>query len=292
MSSWSRASASAAGSRTAAGRSGPARQLAQRRPQQAPRRLGRPEARSPTAGLTSVIVPTYEDGELTTACVQSLLAAGHGRASRSSSGTTARRRGGRRPRPAGRRPGAGPHAPENHGFALGNNLALAHATGDVVVFLNNDTQVPPGWLAPLREALTTTTCSAPSRCCSTRPARSSPPASRSPPAAGCRTRSSRASRPRTRTASRGCASRRSPGPRSRCATPTRSRCAASTRSSPTAWRTSTCATGCAAAGDGHFRVLDTPPGGPPRVAVPGPRRQAPRQPHRLPRPLAAGRRAT
>ena len=45
------------------------------------------------------------------------------------------------------------HAAENHGFALGNNLALAHATGDVVVFLNNDTTVPPGWLAPLREAL-------------------------------------------------------------------------------------------------------------------------------------------
>ena len=46
------------------------------------------------------------------------------------------------------------HSPENHGFALGNNLALAQATGDVVVFLNNDTTVPPGWLAPLREALT------------------------------------------------------------------------------------------------------------------------------------------
>ena len=62
-------------------------------------------------------------------------------------------RGRRSARPAGRRPGAGPARAENHGFALGNNLALAHATGDVVVFLNNDTTVPPGWLAPLRDAL-------------------------------------------------------------------------------------------------------------------------------------------
>ena len=74
--------------------------------------------------------------------------------SRSSSGTTA-------PRPRSPRPSTGwpatrvqvHRSPENHGFALGNNLALAHATGDVVVFLNNDTTVPPGWLAPLREAL-------------------------------------------------------------------------------------------------------------------------------------------
>ena len=33
------------------------------------------EARTPTPGLTSVIVPTYDDSELTTACVESLLAA-------------------------------------------------------------------------------------------------------------------------------------------------------------------------------------------------------------------------
>ncbi|GAA1963098.1 hypothetical protein GCM10009798_23660 [Nocardioides panacihumi] len=41
----------------------------------------------------------------------------------------------------------------NLGFALGNNLALPHARGSVVVFLNNDTTVPPGWLPPLVEAL-------------------------------------------------------------------------------------------------------------------------------------------
>ena len=44
-------------------------------------------------------------------------------------------------------------SPVNHGFALGNNLALAEVRGDTVVFLNNDTEVEPGWLPPLLEAL-------------------------------------------------------------------------------------------------------------------------------------------
>lgn len=45
------------------------------------------------------------------------------------------------------------HFPTNHGFALGNNLALPHVRGQHVVFLNNDTAVDPGWLEPLVEAL-------------------------------------------------------------------------------------------------------------------------------------------
>ncbi|MEM1054133.1 MAG: glycosyltransferase family 2 protein [Bacteroidota bacterium] len=42
---------------------------------------------------------------------------------------------------------------ENLLFAAGNNEAVPHATGDVLVFLNNDVEVPPGWLTPLVDAL-------------------------------------------------------------------------------------------------------------------------------------------
>ncbi len=37
----------------------------------------------------------------------------------------------------------------NAGFAAGNNLAASRARGDVLVFLNNDTVVVPGWLETL-----------------------------------------------------------------------------------------------------------------------------------------------
>ena len=43
--------------------------------------------------------------------------------------------------------------PENWAFCRGNNEAIKHATGDYVVLLNNDVEVPPGWLRPLVEAM-------------------------------------------------------------------------------------------------------------------------------------------
>ncbi|MCS3940143.1 hypothetical protein GGP84_002790 [Salinibacter ruber] len=42
--------------------------------------------------------------------------------------------------------------PGNWLFCRGNNAALPHATGRFVVLLNNDVEVPPGWLHPLVEA--------------------------------------------------------------------------------------------------------------------------------------------
>ncbi len=45
------------------------------------------------------------------------------------------------------------HSAVNHGFALGNNLAVPAARGETVVFLNNDTTVREGWLAPLVASL-------------------------------------------------------------------------------------------------------------------------------------------
>ncbi len=43
--------------------------------------------------------------------------------------------------------------PENWLFARGNNAAVPQAAGDVLCFLNNDVEVPPGWLTPLVGAL-------------------------------------------------------------------------------------------------------------------------------------------
>lgn len=45
------------------------------------------------------------------------------------------------------------HRVTNLGYALGNNVAVPRLRGETVVFLNNDTEVQPGWLAPLVEAL-------------------------------------------------------------------------------------------------------------------------------------------
>ena len=38
---------------------------------------------------------------------------------------------------------------ENYAFCKGNNLAYPYASGEYIVFLNNDVEVPPGWLTPL-----------------------------------------------------------------------------------------------------------------------------------------------
>ncbi|MFN3596699.1 MAG: glycosyltransferase family 2 protein [Rubricoccaceae bacterium] len=43
--------------------------------------------------------------------------------------------------------------PRNLLFAEGNNAALPASTGPLVCFLNNDVEVPPGWLRPLVDAL-------------------------------------------------------------------------------------------------------------------------------------------
>ncbi len=41
--------------------------------------------------------------------------------------------------------------PENWGFARGNNVAVPHARGELIVLLNNDVEVPTGWLSPIVE---------------------------------------------------------------------------------------------------------------------------------------------
>ncbi|WP_103026347.1 glycosyltransferase family 2 protein [Salinibacter altiplanensis] len=44
--------------------------------------------------------------------------------------------------------------PDNWLFCRGNNAALPHASGEFVVLLNNDVEVPPDWLHPLVAAAT------------------------------------------------------------------------------------------------------------------------------------------
>lgn len=42
---------------------------------------------------------------------------------------------------------------ENYGFATGNNIGIEESIGEVVILLNNDTYVTPGWLKRLTKAL-------------------------------------------------------------------------------------------------------------------------------------------
>jgi len=44
--------------------------------------------------------------------------------------------------------------PENWLFCRGNNAALPHATGDFILLLNNDVEVPADWLRPLVATMT------------------------------------------------------------------------------------------------------------------------------------------
>jgi GT2 family glycosyltransferase len=113
------------------------------------------EQRERVAGLTSVVVPTYDDWELTTACVESLVAADDGLMEvvvwdNGSAPEVAARLEQLQGRFEGVRV---VRWHENVGFALGNNLGFRECVGETVVFLNNDTTVAPGWLAPLRSAL-------------------------------------------------------------------------------------------------------------------------------------------
>lgn len=39
--------------------------------------------------------------------------------------------------------------PENWGFAKGNNAAVPHAKGQLIILLNNDVEVPADWLTPI-----------------------------------------------------------------------------------------------------------------------------------------------
>lgn len=112
-----------------------------------------PQRRS---GRTSVVVPTYADAAMTIRAVQATLTQSgdedlevvvvdNGSAPHVSLALAAAFR----------------HThdvdlvrlPVNLNFAGGSNVGFGHTTGDVIVFLNNQTEVRRGWLPPLRAAL-------------------------------------------------------------------------------------------------------------------------------------------
>ncbi len=107
-------------------------------------------------GRISVLVPTYEDWRFTEQCLQSLIGESGAHdleivvldnASRRSVGSILRALSATNPRIRLVR------EPTNRNFALGSNLAFAESTGETVLFINNDTEVQPGWLEPLLAAL-------------------------------------------------------------------------------------------------------------------------------------------
>ncbi len=114
--------------------------------------------RDQDTSTVSVIIPTYDDWELTEAAVRSVLASDgvggiavdcvvwdNGSDPHVATVLDSLRL---------RHPGITlVHSAVNYGFALGNNLALAHARGSTVMFLNNDTTVAADWLVPVARTL-------------------------------------------------------------------------------------------------------------------------------------------
>ena len=108
------------------------------------------------SGLVSIIVPIYNQPELTAACIASIYqhtATGHFQLvlvdNGSDFGTQTLLQGLARKHPNVLLL----RNAENLNFAHGCNLGYAASTGSIVVFLNNDTTVTSGWLPPLVEAL-------------------------------------------------------------------------------------------------------------------------------------------
>ncbi|WP_110181734.1 glycosyltransferase [Nocardioides solisilvae] len=109
-------------------------------------------------GLVSVVVPTYADWEMTRAAVESVMAAAETGDQRVEclvvdNGCDAEASVVLDSLPVRFPDVRVLHLATNHGFALGNNLAVPHVRGGTVVFLNNDTTVAEGWLEPLVRAL-------------------------------------------------------------------------------------------------------------------------------------------
>ena len=116
---------------------------------------------SRVVGRTSVVIPTLNDVQLTTACVRSLfnhvepgddieiVVVDNGSAAQIARNLYASLSVFSSPFATVRVE----RLPRNLNFATGSNYGFVRSTGDVVLFLNNDTVVRRGWHRPLRNAL-------------------------------------------------------------------------------------------------------------------------------------------
>jgi GT2 family glycosyltransferase len=108
------------------------------------------------ADLVSIVMPTYEDWRMTVAAVASVLSASDGHrleilvvdnGSERSVTSILEARFVSRPEVRILR------QKRNLNFAIGCNVGMAASNGSRIVFLNNDTDVMPGWLDPLLDGL-------------------------------------------------------------------------------------------------------------------------------------------
>ncbi|PVE21373.1 hypothetical protein DC522_26885 [Microvirga sp. KLBC 81] len=116
----------------------------------------RKEVETRSSDVISIVIPVYGQIELTEECLQSIFTQPAGAAfeiivvdNGSDERTVERLEAWSRARPEITLV----RNKENLNFALGCNIGFAASRGRVVVFLNNDTIVTPGWLAPLAQSL-------------------------------------------------------------------------------------------------------------------------------------------
>lgn len=106
-------------------------------------------------GRVSVVIPTFQDVVMTSDAVKAVLVASDGHDVEVvvvDNGSDPRRSLQLAALELG--PNVLVHRiPRNLNFAIGSNVGFSLSSGQLVVFLNNDTRVRPGWLGPLTAAL-------------------------------------------------------------------------------------------------------------------------------------------